>query len=239
MIVVMEACLSFFWALRLILSSHMIGLVVTAIHQPHALVPAFRSASHQIPFSPLIEYSLGVHPRKISVCREVDEKLRRGVGWQWLRQTWVAYETISNHERLLVCERCFCRSQRPFFTIPRRITQRQLSTTMTKRRPVDWKAAAPEPLPEAPDSISCSFQSYSLARKFQKLIIWSDLEYASAIKKITSFETGRGRELHNRLFFVRCCGPRAVPVHPVGRSTEKDSARFLSKWPLKHYGPIP
>jgi len=80
---------------------------------------------------------------------------------------------------------------------------------MTKRRPVDWKAAAPEPLPgtltfraqqNLPKLPIPKLQD-TLARLKESLkpMAWSESEYASVVKKIDSFETGKGRELHDRL----------------------------------------
>jgi carnitine O-acetyltransferase len=80
---------------------------------------------------------------------------------------------------------------------------------MTRRRPVDWKAAAPEALPgtvtfgaqqNLPKLPVPDLQD-TLARLKDSLkpIAWSDSEYASVLKKIDDFGTGKGRELHDRL----------------------------------------
>ena len=79
----MKTCLSFLWALRLVrlilmARSQPAHDCVVTVRQQHAWVPAFHSASHQILFFPLIvNHTPGIPPKKRSVCREVDKKLRR------------------------------------------------------------------------------------------------------------------------------------------------------------------
>jgi len=77
-----------------------------------------------------------------------------------------------------------------------------------RMRPIDWKAAAPEPLP------NLTFRAQSKLSKFPvpdfddtllrlkeslKPIAWSDIEYTSVVKKIDDFATNLGPILHNRL----------------------------------------
>jgi len=80
---------------------------------------------------------------------------------------------------------------------------------MTKCRPVDWKAAASEPLPgtvtfraqQNLPKLPIPKLADTLARLRESLkpMAWSNAEYASVLKKIDNFETGKGRELHDRL----------------------------------------
>ena len=75
-------------------------------------------------------------------------------------------------------------------------------------RPIDWKAAAPEPLPnltfraqsKLPKLPVPDFNNTLLRLKESlKPIAWSDIEYTSVVRKIDAFAASLGPILHSRL----------------------------------------
>jgi carnitine O-acetyltransferase len=84
-----------------------------------------------------------------------------------------------------------------------------MSLTQPARvRPIDWKAAAPEPFPNItfraqsnlPKLPVPDFNATLLRLKESlKPIAWSDNEYSSIVKKIDEFATNQGPILHSRL----------------------------------------
>ena len=83
------------------------------------------------------------------------------------------------------------------------------STPVRGSRPVNWKAAAPEPLlgtttfaaqstlPKLP--VPTLQDTLGRLKESLKPIAWSDAEYSTMSKKIDDFAIGKGLELHKRL----------------------------------------
>ena len=94
--------------------------------------------------------------------------------------------------------------------LPRQHGFRKMSSTQFRpSRPVDWKAAAPKPLP---GSLTFNAQTKlqklpipdlqdTLSRLKESLrpIAWFGAEYATVLKKIDDFANRQGPVLHNRL----------------------------------------
>lgn len=91
----------------------------------------------------------------------------------------------------------------------RSLSRRTMSTFKLARRPENWKAAAPDPLP---NSLTFASQSTlpklpvpalhdTLSRLKDSLrpIAWSDAEYNAIDKKIDFFAANEGPALHSRL----------------------------------------
>ena len=87
---------------------------------------------------------------------------------------------------------------------------RQMASTSARRsRPVNWKAAAPEPLPGTTTFAAQSTlpklpvpalqDTLGRLKETLKPISWSDAEYSTVSKKIDDFAIGKGPELHQRL----------------------------------------
>jgi len=96
---------------------------------------------------------------------------------------------------------------RPRF--PRLLSSRMSSSFVNRPRPVDWKTAAPAPLPQtttfagqarlAKLPVPNLQASLSKLKDSLKPIAWSAEEYSAAVAKIDKFEAGLGPELQNRL----------------------------------------